>query len=137
MTVKAFFVLAGLIVTSLVVLTARPTSATPESFKIKQYKEFHDVLHPLEHDAMPKNDIGAIRAKASDLVRLGNDIIKLGVPRGTNPELFDTFETELENFNRALKAFATEASEGPDDKVKVTFSAVHDSFETLASMLPR
>jgi hypothetical protein len=25
-------------------------------FSMKEYKEFHDVLHPLEHEALPNKD---------------------------------------------------------------------------------
>jgi len=40
-------------------------------FSVKEYDEFHKVLHPLEHEALPKHDFATIRAKASELITLG------------------------------------------------------------------
>jgi hypothetical protein len=116
-------------VVSLEAVTPDPT--------VKEYKEFHDVLHPLEHEAMPKKDYESIRTKANELVRLGNAIIKLGVPRGTKPSQIQAFEQELSNFSNAIKHFAKVAKGGTDEDLRLSFSAVHDSYEMLAGMLPR
>ncbi|HEY7786203.1 MAG TPA: hypothetical protein VIB00_15835 [Pyrinomonadaceae bacterium] len=110
--------------------------SAPDS-QIKEYKEFHDVLHPLEHEALPKKDYESVRTKADELVRLGNAIIKLGVPRGTQPSRVQAFEQELENFNKALKYFSKVSKSGKDEDLRISFSAVHDSYEMLAGMLPR
>ena len=114
-----------------------PLQAMSLESKLKEYKEFHDVLHPLEHEALPKKDYESIRAKADDLFRLGNAIIKLGVPRGTKPSQVQAFEQELSNFNNALKQFAKVAKGGKDEDVRLSFEAVHDSYEMLAGMLPQ
>lgn len=64
----------------------RSTSAAQHGFSVKEYEEFHDVLHPLEHDALPKKDYRRIRAKAGELTRRGRAIVKVGVPNGTSEE---------------------------------------------------
>lgn len=103
--------------------------------KVKEYHEFHEVLHPLEHEALPKRDYEQIRSQASELVKRGYAIVKLGVPEGAKMENTEAFRKELDSFQTALKTFATAADKGSDDDLKNSFSAVHDSFETLAGYL--
>jgi hypothetical protein len=106
-------------------------------FSVKEYDEFHKVLHPLEHEALPKNDFATIRAKAGELVTLGQEITKLGVPRGTKQEHVEDFKKQLKMFRNALSRFRSAAKSGTDEQLKTSYSAVHDSFEMLAAMLPR
>lgn len=106
-------------------------------FSVKQYEEFHEVLHPLEHEALPKNDFRRIRAKSSVLVKHGRAIVKYGVPEGMPDEQRGEFKKELEKFDNALTQFRARARRGTNSQLKASYSAVHDSFEMLASMLPR
>lgn len=113
------------------------TLARASEFGVKEYDDFHDVLHPLQHDALPKNDFATIRARASELAKLGEAITKLGVPERTKTENREEFEKELRNFKDALAKFRKASKSGTDAELKMTFSEVHDSFEMLAGMLPR
>ncbi len=119
------------------VLFSSATFARPSDFGVKQYDDFHHVLHPLEHEALPKNDFATIRARAGELVKLGEAITKLGVPSGTKDENREEFKKELKKFKEALAKFRKTSKSGTDAELKTTFSAVHDSFEMLAGMLPR
>ena len=121
----------------LVVVFFVPALSLQHSFGVKDYDKFHDVLHPLEHEALPKNDFATIRRRSSELVKLGQAITKLGVPNGTKAEHRDDFEKELKKFSAALKTFRKNAKSGTDEQLKTSYSAVHDSFEMLAGMLPR
>lgn len=113
------------------------THAAQHGFSFKEYEKFHDVLHPLEHDALPKKDYRRIRSQASLLVKRGNAIVKLGVPSGTRDDKKEEFAKELDSFRKALARFKTDAKTGTNDQLKTSYSAVHDSFEMLAGMLPR
>ena len=108
-----------------------------EGFSVKEYEAFHHVLHELQHDALPKKDFARIRAKAGELVRLGGAIVKLGVPQGTAAANVEEFKKELKRFSEALVRFSADAKAGADEQLTVSYSAVHDSFELLADMLPR
>ncbi len=107
------------------------------SIGVKEYDAFHDVLHPLEHEALPKNDFTTIRSRAKELIKLGDAIVKLGVPRGAKPEHVEAFKKELDKFAEALVKFGADAKSGTDTQLKTSYSAVHDSFEELVGMLPR
>lgn len=105
------------------------------NFGAREFDRFHDILHPLQHDALPNNDFRTIRARAADLVTAGRAIVRMPVPRG----IADTaaFRRERNNFNRALMNYRRDAQGGTDAQLRVSYEAVHDKFEELAQMLPR
>lgn len=105
-------------------------------FSVKEYADFHHVLHPLEHEALPKNDFKQIRLKANELATLGEAITKLGVPPGIEAKSSEEFKEGLGNFTEALAKFKADAGGGTDEQLKESYSAVHDSFEMLAALLP-
>lgn len=111
-------------------------AALAEHFSVREYEEFHDVLHPLEHEALPKGDFKTIRAQAAELGRRGEAILKLGVPAGVRKEHADDFKEGLQKFAGALARFKQDAGRGTDAELKESYSAVHDSFEMLAALLP-
>ncbi len=106
-------------------------------FSVKQYEDFHDVLHPLQHEALPNKDFKLIRAKSALLTRRGRAIVRLGSPRGTSKENRAEFISELKKFSEALTKYRADARRGTDTQLEASYSAVHDSFEMLAAMLPR
>jgi hypothetical protein len=108
-----------------------------EGFSVREYEEFHDVLHPLQHEALPNGDFKRIRAEANELVKRGEAILKLGVPAGVTEQNVKEFREELKRFGDALAKFKTDADTGTDAQLKESYSAVHDSFEMLAALLPR
>ena len=122
------FVIAG-------TLTAR--TGADEPFSVREYVDFHHVLHPLEHEALPAKDFQRIRSNSGELLRRGRGILRVGVPNGTNQKYVEDFRRELQKFARALDRLAEQSQSGSDEQVETSFSAVHDSFEMLAGMLPR
>jgi hypothetical protein len=132
------FILAAVLLSTTSFSVAGVTSLIPQhGSSFQEYEKFHDVLHPLEHEALPKKDFKRIRAQANVLAKRGNAIIKLGVPNGTSDDKKEDFARELKSFREALGKFKADARRGTDDQVQTSFSAVHDTFETLAGMLPR
>jgi hypothetical protein len=136
--VKRLF-LVSIIATMVFMFSTGLLYASPfeHEFSVKQYDEFHEVLHPLQHEALPKGDFSRIRAKSGELIKLGKAIVKVGVPRGTKAEQVGEFKKELSKFNKTLVKFRADVKTGTDEQLKNSYSAVHDSFETLAAMLPR
>ena len=108
-----------------------------ENFSVKEYNEFHRVLHPLQHEALPRKDFQRIRSNTGELVKHGEAIVKLGVPAGTAEKSVEEFRKEIKKFSDALAKFSEHAKGGTDEQLEGSFSAVHDSFEMLAGMLPR
>jgi hypothetical protein len=111
--------------------------AEDHGFGVKEYEEFHHVLHPLQHEALPAKDFKRIRSKAGELVARGEAILKLGVPRGVDKKDTEEFGEKLKEFGAALVKFKSDAGGATDDRLKESYIAVHDSFESLADLLPR
>ncbi len=95
------------------------------------------MLEPLQHEALPRNDFKQIRAKARELVKLGEPILNLGVPRSVDEKKTGEFKEWLDKFSEALSRFKRDAGGGTDEQLRESYSAVHDSFEMLAAMLPK
>jgi hypothetical protein len=111
--------------------------AEDHGFSVKEYEEFRHALHPLQHEALPAKDFKRIRAAAGELVKRGEAILKLGVPRGVEKKDAEEFDEKLKEFGAALVKFRSDAAGGRDDQLKESYITVHDSFESLADMLPR
>lgn len=120
----------------LIVLTAM-SAPLQHGFGVKEYDEFHTVLHALQHEALPKGDIATIRARAKELIKLGDGITSLGVPAGTKAEKVEDFKKGLKRFSDSLVKYGTDAESSTDADLKTSYLAVHDSFEELADLLPR
>ncbi|HKS27472.1 MAG TPA: tetratricopeptide repeat protein [Pyrinomonadaceae bacterium] len=127
-------ILPAILISALILLLS--PVAWAEHFSVKEYEEFHDVLHPLEHEALPKGDFKTIREQSAELARRGDAILKLGVPTGVKKEHTDDFKENLKKFAAALTSFRQDASAGTDAQLKESYSAVHDTFEMLAALLP-
>src|SRR4029453_3634654 len=111
--------------------TASPqeTHEKKHGFGFTQYDAFHDVLHPLQHEALPAKDFRRIRTKAALLTKRGNAIVRLGVPHGVTEANKEEFVKELSKFKDANAKFKTASAKGTDAELETSFSAVHDSFE--------
>jgi hypothetical protein len=119
------------------VLMLTPVASAEEYFSVREYNVFHDLLHPLEHEAVPEKDFQRIRSNAAELVKRGEAIVRAGIPRGTAERYVADFRKELKKFKAALKRLRKDAKRGTDTQLEASFSDVHDSFEMLAGMLPR
>lgn len=129
--------IASLLCLSLISPAVSNGSIEPRLLEVKEYHEFHELLHPLEHEALPKKDFARIRTNADELVKRGEAIVKLGMPPGTGEKNVAEFRKELDKFSEALKKFSADAKTGNDQKLAESFGAVHDSYEVLVGMLPR
>jgi hypothetical protein len=109
-------------------------AAMDEHFSVREYNIFHDVLHPLQHEALPKRDFKTIRARAGELVAKGRAIVMLGIPAGVGETA--EFAKGLKEFDKALTKFKADARKKSDARLEQSYSAVHDAFEMLASLLP-
>jgi hypothetical protein len=104
-------------------------------FSVKAYEEFHDVLHPLQHEALPKGDFATIRARSMELVKHGKAIVKVGVPKSVPTDRVADFKKRLAIFNKTLTQFRKDAKAGSDAQLKTSYSAVHEEFEELANLV--
>ena len=105
------------------------------NFPAPQFDRFHDILHPLQHEALPNNDFRTIRARAGDLYNAGRAILRLSVPRSaTNAAELRRKRAE---FSRALSVYRRDARRASDAQLRASYERVHDTFEELAHLWPR
>jgi len=138
--INAFLILvmtAGCCLAVVGVGSSAAVGSIDEPFSVKEYSEFHHLLHPLQHEALPAKDFKRIRANAGELVKRGQAMVRVGVPKGTAEKQVEEFRRELKKFKDALGKFRQDSKKGTDEQLEASFSAVHDSFEMLAGMLPR
>jgi hypothetical protein len=133
-TVVTLFVLLAVAST---IIAGSAVARNEEGFGVKEYDDFHHVLHHLQHEALPKNDLATIRNRAEELVKLGDAIVKLGVPAKTKAEKVEEFKKGLANFSKVIAKYGADAKSASDTELKKSYEAVHESFEELADMLPR
>lgn len=135
---SALFILTAIIILSCTALVSPARGGVDDhGLSVKEYEDFHKVLEPLQHEALPRNDFKQIRTKARELVKLGEAIQNLGVPRGVEEKNSGEFREGLSKFGEALSQFKRDARDGTDEQLKTSYSAVHDSFEMLAAILPK
>ena len=123
--------------TALLAFLLIPMASAEDHFSVREYNEFHDLLHPLEHEALPGRDFQRIRSNAAELVKRGKAIVRVGVPAGTAEKNREELRKELKKFKGALGKLSKDAKNSPDAKLEASFSAVHDSFEMLVGLIPR
>ncbi len=118
-------------------LMLAPVASAEDHFSVREYNVFHDLLHPLEHEALPAKDFKRIRSNAAELARRGDAIVRVGTPKATAERYREDFRKELKKFKSALGKLRKDAKRGTDAQLETSFSTVHDSFEMLVGMLPR
>jgi hypothetical protein len=128
--------LAAICIITLLAPYAATNAAVQHGFRFKEYDAFHDILHPLQHEALPQADFQRIRSMANELVTRGQAILKLGVPEAPQAHRRE-FAKALREFDRALTKFKTDARAKNNTKLKKSYLAVHDLFERLADLVPR
>lgn len=134
-TEKVLMLAMALVLTAMPGASAGARGLADEHFSVREYNLFHDVLHPLQHEALPNKDFKTIRARANELVTRGRAIVGSGVPAGVQDRA--AFEKALKTFEKALAKFKSDARKKSDARLEESYNAVHDTFEMLASMLPR
>jgi hypothetical protein len=130
-------VFASLLLSTAFLAPFATSVAAQHEFSLKAYHEFHDVLHPLEHEALPRKDFKRIRAKSGLLVKRGRAITKGGAPYSMSQaqEQKRAFTKELKRFDIALSRFSSASRRGTNQQLRTAYSAVHDSYEMLAAQL--
>lgn len=130
--------LSVLIVVAIFILTTgvpNPSTraAAQHGLRIKEYELFHEVLHPLQHEALPQRDFRRIRSMAIELVTRGKAILALRVPSMPDVQ-HRQFARARRRFDRALTRFGNDARKSNDARLKESYTAVHNTFEELLDL---
>lgn len=106
-------------------------------FPTPELKAFHDVLHPLVHEAAPNRDVARIRAAAPDLDAQRSAVLRAGTGSATGKQKLDVVRL-LEGLNSSVtKLVQASKKQANDDEVLAALEAVHQAFEALAAGWPK
>ena len=112
---------------------AKPGEKPVHSFAVKELKAFHDILHPLVHDALPKSDFGRIKKGLDKLLQKAIAIQKAKLPKelaGRKEE----FKNTSNNLVTQLQDMVAMKDKVDDETLEKTFNEMHDTFEQLAEI---
>lgn len=105
-----------------------------KSIVAKKLDEFHELLHPLVHEAYPKKDFAAIRKGLPGLVTAGIAVKKASLPK--------EMATKKNDFNKTSKKLVRQLTDLNKNKTKLSdekfgemFMEMHDTFEELMGMM--
>lgn len=87
---------------------------------------FHDTLHVLVHDVMPKGDLAEVKAKVPELKKKADALKAINLPPSARKQ--------RSRRDALVKAVADleAAAKGEDKEFRTAFDHVHHSFEELA-----
>ena len=110
------------------------TSATTENSLLQAMDEYHRVLRPLMHQALPNQDVAAFKANAAALLQCAEKVAAADVP-----EKFTAQKNEIAGRTKTLlektRAFHDRCQSGTDAEIFDSFTAAHDNYEALADIL--
>lgn len=119
--------------------TAQPfpqhKQAGESKFPTMELAAFHDVLHPLVHEALPQKDVTRIRRGAAELAKAKKKVVKAQLPKMSEDHKKNV--TELVGFLDASVDDLVKAARqtGNDEDVLKALDAVHLEFEDLVEAI--
>lgn len=134
---KISLVVLACIFTALTTATAfgqdKKTQGDSQGFGIKELKAFHDVLHPLVHDALPKGDYSRIKESLDKLLVKAKAIQKAKLPKALAARKKE-FQKSASELVRQLTDMNTMKNKVDDETFDKAFNEMHDTFEQLAEI---
>ncbi len=113
--------------------TEESSGAAPKSL-VELMDEYHRVLRPLMHQALPDEDVATLKENASALLKGAEKIAAVEIP-----SKFEAKKDELSNIINGLlsktKAFYETCQTGSDEEIMDTFRSAHDDYEALADIV--
>ncbi len=112
----------------------KKVAVAPQKDLMAALKDFHKVLHPLQHEAVPNENAQAIRDSLDHLLALGDSVFIAPVPESWQ-DIADTLNTLRKRFKSMGEALK-ETAKGQDDKAVLdAFEKYHDSFAAIMHTL--
>jgi hypothetical protein len=99
---------------------------------VKEVDSFHELLHPLVHDAFPNNDFGAIRKALPALISSARSLAKAKLPK-TMATKRDAYRRESKMLMKQLKEL--DGKKMPEEQFGKLFSKMHDTFENIMELV--
>mgnify|MGYP006304120911 CR=1 FL=1 len=103
---------------------------------ISAMEKFHTILRPLQHQAVPNQNIDVITAHADTLHALALQVQGASVPEKL-AENSETIAQHKANLLQAVEQFQDVAASDVPEEILAAFSSVHDRYEEFATSVYR
>lgn len=98
--------------------------------RIRELDEFHLVLYPLWHQAMPNKDYQAVKAAIPSLEKRLADLMRAQLPqrsKGTEPQFLE----KREALSQAVHELADVCRQDEDEKIFDSLTQMHEAYRAL------
>ncbi len=110
------------------------TAATTENTLLQAMDEYHRVLRPLMHQALPNQDVAAFKANAAELLQCAEKVAAADIP-----EKFTAQKDQIAGRTKTLlektQTFHDRCQSDADTEIFESFTTAHDDYEALADIL--
>ncbi|MFQ5771701.1 MAG: hypothetical protein ACE5HX_14300 [bacterium] len=114
--------------------TNQESSQTTTKGLVEYMDEYHRVLRPLMHQALPDKDVAAFKENAPELLKCAEKVAAAEIPAK-----FAAKKAEVETLTKSIlaktKTFYEICQSGSEDEILDTFMAAHDEYEALADIV--
>jgi len=101
---------------------------------VKELDAFHELLHPLVHEAYPSKDFGTIRKALPNLITSATSLKNAAIPEGLVKK--SEFKKGSAKLLKELVALNKKKGKLSDEAFGKKFMEMHDTFEELMGMVP-
>jgi hypothetical protein len=99
---------------------------------VKEVDSFHELLHPLVHEAYPNNDFASIRKALPGLITSAAALNKARLPKELS-EKKEAYGRESKKLMKQLKQL--NGKKMPDEQFGKLFAEMHDTFENIMEIV--
>ena len=107
---------------------------TPPVPAVPAVEDFHTILHPLWHEALPKADFPAIIAAAPKFAQQREMILQVQLPQRLQGKAA-AFDEKRKALSLAVDAYLEACKKKNQTLIKDRFSKMHEAYENLEAVL--
>lgn len=101
---------------------------------VKEVDTFHELLHPLVHDAYPNKDFAAIKKALPELITSATKMKNANLPKGLSSKR-DQYKRGAKKLLAQLKELNKKKATLNDESLGKKFMEMHDTFESIMDMV--
>lgn len=114
--------------------TSEETTNATRSSLMGSMDEYHRVLRPLMHQALPEQDVAAFKERASELLKCAEKLVGVPIP-AQFVERKATIDSLAQEILAKTKTFHEICQTGTADEIFDAFMVAHDDYEALADIV--
>jgi len=111
-----------------------PQHQHEEMGMVKEVDAFHELLHPLVHEAYPKNDFATIRKAIPELLKSGKSIKSAKLPAELEGKK-DAYAKYSKKLVQQLTDLNKKKDKLSDKEFGSKFMEMHDTFESIVDIV--